>query len=188
MSEIKTGPTSSDLDQRGPDMPPPLFEVARIKLALLSIATFNFYQIYWCYRHWKVLRDRSGDDVSPIFRSIFAPLFLGSLADRVRQKQIFHDIETSFQPNILWGSYFLLNVAGWLPEPYWIIAMLSFIPLLVVQKEANRLHRHLGFPVANRNFGIAGVVLLILGAVLWFFALLGLLVQSLGIVPLEGPS
>jgi hypothetical protein len=72
-----------------------------------------------------------------------------------------------------------LALAANLPDPYWLLTMLSFFPLLPVQAAVNRVNRQLA-PDAepNARFGgwnIAGVVL---GGVLVALAVLVMFVED----------
>src|SRR5215471_12386752 len=63
---------------------PPFFPASMTKVLVLSLCTLGFYEYYWFYKNWRLIRDR-GEDVSPVWRTIFTLFFCYSLFDRVRK-------------------------------------------------------------------------------------------------------
>jgi len=41
----------------------------------MSICTFNFYQIFWFYRNWRLIEDREPEGRSPLGRAVFAVFY-----------------------------------------------------------------------------------------------------------------
>ncbi len=77
--------------------------------------------------------------------------------------------------------YFLLHIGYRLPDPLWLISLLSFIPLLVVQRSVNELNRAVA-PEAPRNASYSGlnVVGIVLGGLMLLLAILGTLLPPPG--------
>ena len=42
-----------------------------LKVAIMMVLTICIYSIPWVYRNWKVYRQKEGQDISPVLRTIF---------------------------------------------------------------------------------------------------------------------
>jgi len=132
--------------------PLPFFAVGTHKFIVLSIFTLGLYDLYWSYRNWKQLKSVSGDRVSPFWRAFFAPFWAVSLFNRV------HDAATAAGVRICWRAgplgilYLILSMTWRLPDPWWLISLASFIPIIPVQLAAQRINaRHGAFTPEARN-------------------------------------
>jgi len=164
-----------------PDAPQetPYFAVGIFKLATLSIASFGLYLLFWFYQHWRCEYTRTGESLNPVARAFFSPIFAYSLFSRVKAQLTSEEQEDLASPAFLATAYFLLIVAGRLPDPYWLLAFLAFLPLLPVQIAINRLNQRCapGAPL-NDRFTKANIALIVLGAFVLGLMLLGLFVQE----------
>jgi hypothetical protein len=46
------------------------FAVSPIKMVVLSVCTFGIYQIYWFYKHWVLIKERSEPLIVPWARAL----------------------------------------------------------------------------------------------------------------------
>jgi hypothetical protein len=154
----------------------PYFPVSTVKLAVMSIVTFGLYQIYWFYQHWTRERARTGEGLWPLPRAIFGVLFAYSLARRIRGQAVAVKVPTLESPGLLAVAYFLLNGASLLPNPYSLIWLVAFVPLLPIQGAANRINQQVA-PAAPRNDAYSGanIVMIVFGGILLLLAVVGLL-------------
>lgn len=98
------------------------------KFLALSLLTFGLYEIVWFYRNWRYTRDIEDADVWPWARALFGPLWYFSLARR---------LDLGLAP--LLGLSYLVVTATWrLPDPWWLISMLSVVFLLPAVSAINR--------------------------------------------------
>lgn len=112
------------------------YPVSPYKFVILSILTFGVYEVYWFYRNWTFVRERDRSDIWPWARALFAPFTFHSLRTDVFEGE-------RAAPGIPGGlsiSYFLLNAAWRLPEPFWYVAFLTFVPLLPTVTRINALN------------------------------------------------
>ena len=73
---------SNDLtDAQGDQVP--FFVVSPMKFAVMSFFTMGFYWLYCFYQSWKLYGARTGEKVSPFWRSVFAMFFIYPLLRRV---------------------------------------------------------------------------------------------------------
>jgi hypothetical protein len=169
--------SASQLDGLEAEKAQPFRAVAPWKVVLMSLGTFSFYQIVWCYRNW-VARKQAGEDVSPVPRAIFGVFFFPALVSRVRGKRLLHDLPEGLNPGVLGAAYFALNFAFRLPDPYWIVGFLSFIPVVVAQQNINSLHRHLGYASVDSRLGVGSLLALTTGGAIWLLVVIGLLLPE----------
>jgi len=149
------------------------FPVSLLKLSLMSVVTLGIYQIYWFYKNWKYVQ-RLGDDVNAPLRALFYTLTSYGLFRRVREQAEAAQVGGNLQAGLLALMLFLLGALWRLPDPWWVVGLGAFLPLLPVQSTVNELNRRLA-PQADPNvrFGGWNIVALIAGGILVLAALLG---------------
>lgn len=144
----------------------PYFPVSTGKLAVMSVVTFGLYEIYWFYQHWTRERARTGENLWPVPRAIFGVLFAYSLSRRIRGQALAAKVPAFESPGLLAVAYFLITGTWRLPDPYWLIGLFAFVPLLPVQAAANRVNQYMA-PTAPPNdaYSAANIVMIVLGAI-----------------------
>jgi len=122
---------------RGDD--PPFHCVSTAKFVLLSLFTFGLYQLVWFYKNWKLVKSRTDAEFSPLARAFFSPLFcyafartVNSAAESLRLGRVW--------PGAIAILYWLIITLQRLPDPYWLICLFSFVPLLTVVRQIRRIH------------------------------------------------
>lgn len=114
------------------------FPVTLLKFIVLSVSTFNIYLLYWFWKNWRYVKERDKSSIIPWARSLFSIIWYYFLLADIYKHQDKGKLRLGFLP-VLAFAYFLL-VAGTskLPDPYWLISLLSFVPLLpaVIQIKA----------------------------------------------------
>jgi hypothetical protein len=139
--------------------PPPAeephwFAVGIPKLIVMSTLTLGIYEVYWLYKHWRRVADR-GDDVMPLARAIFAVLFCHGLFARIRDSAEENGFSMRAPVLLLTIGFIGLTLLARLPEPYWLVSMLSVWPLAHVQLAANQVSARLT-PSHDRNTRLRG--------------------------------
>jgi hypothetical protein len=157
-----------------PPAPPPyFFAVSVAKFAVMSVATAGLYQLYWFYKHWQVIRARTGERLSPVLRALFNVFFVYPLFRRVAEETPPGQVS----PLLLAIVFIAVGVASLLPlsEPWSFVGLFSVLPLLEVQSQANlaNLRRT---PEAPRNSSLTWTNLVGLAAcaALWTLVIGGL--------------
>lgn len=158
----------------------PQFGMSVAKLAVLAVCSFGLYEIYWSYKQWDALRRREHESLMPFWRAFFAPLWGFSLFSRVQQLTAAHLVPATWSSTGLGLAYLVIHVSWRLPDPYWLVSMLSFIPLLVVQRSINALNA-VAAPEAPRNdrYSAWNIVLIVVGGLFVLLAILGTLLPPL---------
>jgi len=79
----------------------PFFPTSALKLFLLSIFSYNLYQIYWMYKNLSFLKRYYGFEINPILRAIFWPLFYYDMMSTVKEFALQNGIPVRFSPGLL---------------------------------------------------------------------------------------
>ena len=154
--------TVVDADEAGAGEPM-FFAVGLFKLAVMSVCTLGLYKIYWFYLNWKAARRLDGDRPLPLVRAIFYPIMSYALFRRVDNHALRLALPGRISSLGLGLALFILDAAYRLPDPWWLVAFASFVPLLPVQAAVNAMNERVA-PNADRNrrftaWNILGVVL-----------------------------
>ena len=148
------------------------FPVSLLKLSLMSVATLGLYQIYWFYKNWKCVQ-KLGDDVNAPLRAVFYTLTSYWLFRKIREQAGSARLG-NLQAGLLALLLFFLGSLWRLPDPWWVVGLGGFLPLLPVQATVNRLNRKLA-PQADPNTRFDGwnIAALAAGGIIVLAALLG---------------
>lgn len=142
--------------------------------ALLSISTFGIYELWWMYRSWKYFKQRENLDIMPASRAIFAYFFMGSLFNKIAYYCSTKQREVTYNSPLLVFAFIVFNVLSKLPDPYWIISVLSFVPLIGPVKELNYYFTGDVKGGEHAKLDTAQKVILGIGAVFWLLIIIGL--------------
>jgi hypothetical protein len=69
----------ADVSVVAPEGIPLFFPVSVFKLLVLLFCTLGMYEYYWFYMNWKLVRDRTHEDISPFLAIILRHLLLLSI-------------------------------------------------------------------------------------------------------------
>ena len=106
------------------------FAVSAAKFVAMSFCTFGLYELYWSYKNWRLIKDRDGSDIRPVWRAIFYPFWHYSLLTDIYKTGQSQALSGSFYRGILAASLLILNALWRLPDPYWLISIFTFLPIL----------------------------------------------------------
>ena len=162
--EVDGAPTSS----------PYFFTTSTLKLSLMSICTLGIYELYWFYKNWVLVKERTGQNIMPFWRAFFAPLWAYSCFRHIKTSAQECEIEESLPIGLLAIIYFLFHALWRLPDPFWLVSYLSFLLILPANSVALSINRNLQSDFEN-NDGFSGWnwVGLILGGVMFLLTLAG---------------
>lgn len=152
--------------------PMPFHPLDITKFVLLSVGTFGLYDLYWFYRNWKLLKDQFRQDLSPFWRAFFAPLWGFSLFGEIHAYAGRHGRHVGWSAGLV-GALYLIWVALWrLPDPWWLVSLFSFIPLIPVQHTINDVAVRRGL-VPNRAYSGKHILVMVLGGIFTLLAVIG---------------
>jgi hypothetical protein len=118
----------------------PFYCVSPAKLAILSLASLGLYELFWFYKNWKMVEARSDQNISPFWRALFSPIFCYYFATTTNSAAESLNITQRIRPGIIATAYIGLILLQRLPDPYWLICFLSFVPLIPITRQIHTIH------------------------------------------------
>ena len=173
MGEETTSSEGSSGNPAPPPVAPHFFTASPLKLIVMSICTIGIYEIYWFYKNWKLIKERTGQKIRPFWRAVFSPIWAYSCFKEIKARAGECKIQESLPIGLLAIAYFTISVTSMVPEPYWLISLFIFLPLLPANSVALKVNRHsdAGY-VQNGRFSALNWVGIVVGGVLLFFAII----------------
>jgi hypothetical protein len=149
------------------------FAVSPLKLVVLSTCTLGIYQIYWFYKNWVLIKEHSEPDITPWARALFGFFWCYSCFEFIRNDQRQLDVESTLPAGPLAAGWIAASLAWRLPEPYFLIGLLSPLLLVPAQRHANRINSVVA-PNHDKNtrFGAWNWLAVVVGGI--FIALVAL--------------
>jgi hypothetical protein len=145
--------------------------VGTAKLIAMGFGTFGVYQLYWMLRQWKTIRARTGEDMIPILRAIFSLFFFHLLVREVNETARTFGRHDALAVGGLTTLFVISSLLWRLPDPWWLLSWMTFIPVVIVQRRMDELNAAAS-PLADRNTRIRGWNWLAMIIGIPFFALL----------------
>lgn len=156
------------------------YGVSSAKLIVMSVFTFTFYNFYWFYKNFNACKKRYDDDSIPVLRTLFSPIFSYSLFTSINSERENADVDKKLYPGFLALIYFVLNASGRvLPDPFFLISLLTFLPLLAANRAINELNAKINQAYRpDSQFSWINWIFLILGLIFTTLVIMGLLIES----------
>jgi len=107
---------------------PEFFAVAPAKLAVMSFFTLGIYDLYWFYKNWKAVQTEKDGKFWLFIRVLFCPISAFSLFKKMGIPKA----------SPLAAAYLASCMASRLPDPWSLVSLLGFLPLVLVQITANK--------------------------------------------------
>lgn len=115
--------------------------VAVWKFVVLWVTTLGLYQIWWAWRGWRHVRERDQSRIRPFWRALFFWIWLHPLlADIARAS----GRAAGLRELLALAAVLALGLAGGLPDPWWLLGLLGFLPLLPAVRAIDRLNHAAG--------------------------------------------
>ena len=100
------------------------------KFIILSILSLGLYEIWWMYKSWKFFKEKDVLDIMPVARAIFTLLFTYQLFEKIQDFAKSNGYASSYSSGLLFVFFVILNILGRLPEPFWLISLLSVVCII----------------------------------------------------------
>lgn len=146
---------ASGIPGQGPANPG-YFPVSVTKLILMSLCTLTLYEVYWFYKNWCLVKDREKTRIIPALRAVFAYFFCYVLFARMRATAREHGIPVILPAGPVALGWIGISLLIRLPEPYFLVSILSVVLLVPVQVAVNRINSRTA-PYHDRNSRFTGV-------------------------------
>jgi hypothetical protein len=157
----------------------PFFPVATHKFVVLSLCTFGIYDLYWSYKNWERIRERTGEKISPFWRAFWAPFWGFNLFGRIRDYARAESVDVAWSPGLLGTIYLILCILWRLPDPWWLLSLGSFLPLAAVVRTTQDVNSRVrASEDPNTSYSGANIAIIVVGGLMLILALIGTLVPS----------
>lgn len=130
---------------------PYFFTTSTLKLTLMSICTFGLYDIYWFYKNWILIGERTGQNIKPLVRAIFAPIFTYSCFRHVKNAAKENDIFETLSIGSLTFAYIFLGIAARFPAPYSLMSFFGFAIIILVNNVALDINKKMVTDFENND-------------------------------------
>ncbi len=120
---------------------PYFFTTSTLKLVVMSTVTLGLYELYWFYKNWVMIRDRSGAKLMPFWRAFFSPIWAYSMFKKIRNVAEDYELESTLPAGLLAIGYILFQIVSQFPDPYWLIGFLAVAVLILPNKLALAVNR-----------------------------------------------
>ncbi|MFH0822327.1 MAG: hypothetical protein V2B18_06210 [Pseudomonadota bacterium] len=160
----------------------PLFlHIPISRLVLMSIISFGVYEIYWMYRNWRYVKERTNPDIHPLLRALLGIFTSPSLLRRIHEdKEARLILMPSFSPRRLAACWITLviisNIVSDIPglTPCILSAFVpSFLCLAPVQDYVNSVTRTMSPGRRYYPWSWGHIVCLGFGVLIWSILLMG---------------
>ncbi len=149
------------------------------KFVFLFIITFGLYQIPWGHKHWKFLKEREMLNINAWLRAFFLGFSIFWLAKRIFALAEEKGYGEKPSPSAITSLFWFFVVLSRLPDPIWLIALFSFLPLLSILKAANYYWAKEQPDLPLRQSWTGGeIAWTVFGAIFWLLVLIGLFVPT----------
>lgn len=172
-------PALPDVDSKVLVTEPYFFATSTIKLVLMSISTFGIYELYWFYKNWVIVKNRTDEKIMPFWRAFFSPIWAYSFFKHINNSLVGENPNKVLPIGFLAILFFILQVLWRLPDPYWFITFFSFVPLIPVNNAATEINLKLtpNFD-GNKKLSTANWAGIILVGLLFVLATIGTLMPE----------
>lgn len=151
------------------------------KFIFLCFITFGLYTIWWIYKAWVFFRQKEQTDIIPAARTIFGIVFNYELLTKILRYAKEKGYEGSYSPLLLYIGLVVIQLLSRLPDPYWLISILSFVFLIPAHNAFNYAKQNsTGFTVTEQTtFSSRQIVLIVVAAVCWALSISGFLLEEI---------
>ena len=155
------------------------FTTSTFKLVVMSICTFGIYELYWFYKNWVLIKERTGRNIMPFWRAFFAVLWAYSCIAHIKDSAKENNVRESLSPGLLAIVYFILQALWRLPDPYWLISFFSFTVLIPANSVALSINNNLISNFKNNEtFSGWNWMGIVLGSLLFALSLAATFIQE----------
>lgn len=151
----------------------PFFTTSTLKLCLMSMGTLGIYDLYWFYKNWVLIKERTGQYLIPFWRAFFSPIWIYSCFKHIKDYATTNNIQNSLPVVPLTIAYIIIQIIAQAPEsPLDIIAFLGFLVLIPANTLALRINKENNPDfINNEDFSVLNWVAVIFGGILFIVLL-----------------
>jgi hypothetical protein len=132
------------------------FSVSPWKLVVMSVCTLGFYEIWWFFSNWILVKVRQDLAISPLWRFIFSFIYCFSLFKIAYKSANRTSAYTLIFLGFATAAWIIVSLLDYLVDPYSIFSLFSVIFLIPVQIAMNKVNDSVS-PDHDRNREFSGL-------------------------------
>ena len=150
------------------------------KFILLSVISFGLYEIWWIYKAWGFFNQKEKLNINSALRTIFSIIFLIPLFNKILRFAKEKGYNDSYPSILLFVGFFVVNFMAYLPDPFWLVAILGFVFFVLPFKALNFAKRNSTDFIVTEQTSYNGrqIALIVIGGIFWTLVLLGLIMPN----------
>ncbi len=135
--------------------PPPVnvyFTASILKLVVMTVCTLGIYELYWFYKNWILIRQRTGRSLSPLWRATFAPFWGYALFKDIKKVADENEVENNVWPITQGLAFLFLMMMGFYPGSLSVLSVFGVLALIPANQAAVSVNQRLvrGFQQNDR--------------------------------------
>lgn len=145
------------------------------KFIILFIFSLGLYGLWWMYKAWKFFKEKDLMDIMPAARAIFSIFFAYGLFDQILAYAKENKVDKDYSSGLLFVCFIGLNLSARLPDPFSLISILGFLPLMLPHQTLNLAIENSPdyHGVEANGFNGKQIAILIIGTLFWILILIG---------------
>ncbi|BDS13119.1 hypothetical protein [Aureispira anguillae] len=146
------------------------------KFTILYLLSFGLYGFWWTYKVWRFFKEKDELDIIPGARAFFSILFLHALFENIQKYAKSNHYTETYSSTILFIAFVAINMLSRLPDPFWLVSLLGFIPFMPPLKAYNYSVQNSDDyrAIEKEGFNSRQLIVLLLGLILWMLILVGI--------------
>lgn len=141
---------------------------------LLCLFSLGLYELYWFYKNWKFIKERNKLNISPFWRTFFTFIFAYDLFKKIFILAEEKGYTQKHSPGWITITYIGLSLLWRLLDPFWLLYLLSFLPLITVVKVLNYYWKTEQPNLKEKTrFSGGEIVVLVIGGIFLFLTFIG---------------
>ncbi|MEN9852422.1 MAG: hypothetical protein RI996_365 [Candidatus Parcubacteria bacterium] len=146
------------------------------KYSLYSLITFGIYNIVWFYKTWKMLAEELDLRIMPLARALLQLFFVIQFGQAVQKLLEKNTLPVMFSPINLGVAFILISViSGFLPTPFVLLALFTFVPLLPFVEALNSYYMVVDKEYQQKKTSVALTLYICLGICMLALTIFGIL-------------
>jgi hypothetical protein len=145
-------------------------KISPSRFVLLCLVTFTIYELYWFYKQWKLIKEKQ--KLSPFWRAFFSIFYVDSLFKRLNKLAQGKGYKRNLHTGWLAGIWIIGSYVMWrLPDPYWLVSYLTFLPILPVVTAMNHYYEKTEGKLPMKKLSWWQMILIIIGLLILLLAI-----------------
>jgi len=158
-----------------PNEPEPVV-ITPFHFGLLCFCTFGIYHVWWQFKCWRYFKLKEDADTFPVIRALFFLFFGIELFNKIaiysESQEPGHKVK--YNSVLVWLACLGINFMGYLPSPYFLFGIFTFLPMMVPLMELNFYFTGNKNGYKEDKLNDRQTILIVLGIACWLLMIFGL--------------